>query len=356
MWRSRYRRQGSGRESVGLYENIGGRDTCYQLSAAFYGRVAGHPLLRPLFPGQSHRCAIEMFAAFLAQLLDGPSGDTQDRWWLSLRESHLRFKIGLAERDAWMQTMIAALDDVPLEEPARLAFRDLFERGSAYLVNSGPSLEAVPSRSDHEIAARWEIQRTLDEVVDAIRRADGERAIALAEGLQRNRPVLASLLALMNASGDSAMRDYSRHVLLRDPELVHEHLRHGRTLLHEASGEGDSAAVEFLLCLGADANVTDGGGHTPLYCVGNECGVVGGGSVVRALVRSGADVNARGGAKRCTALHMAARRGNVEVAEALLECGADIEARDRVGDTPLRRAINCKKPAVAALLLRRQQS
>src|SRR4051812_35355390 len=121
MWRSRCRRPRSGRRTVGLYESIGGRDTCYQLSAAFYGPVEKDPLLRPLFPGKSHRCAIEMFASFLAQLLDGPSADMQDRWWLSLRESHLRFKIGLAERDAWMRTMIKALDDVALEEPVRLA-------------------------------------------------------------------------------------------------------------------------------------------------------------------------------------------------------------------------------------------
>ena len=238
----------------------------------------------------------------------------------------------------------------------RLAFRDLFERASAYLVNSGPSIEAGPSTSPHEIAARWEVQRTLDDAVDAIRRADADGAIALVEGLQRNRPVLASLLALMNGSGDTALRDYARQVLRRDPELVHERLRHGRTLLHEASADGDSAAVEFLLSLGADPNATDGGGHTPLYSVANECGAAGGGSVVRALIGRGADVNARGGAKRCTPLHMAARRGNVEIAEALLECGAEIEARDRAGDTPLRRAVNCKKPAVAALLLRRQQS
>ena len=48
---------------------------------------------------------------------------------------------------------------------------------------------------------------------------------------------------------------------------------------------------------------------------------------------------------------MAAWRGNVEVAEALLECGANIEARDSLGETPLRRAVNCGKTGVAALLL-----
>jgi ankyrin repeat protein len=50
---------------------------------------------------------------------------------------------------------------------------------------------------------------------------------------------------------------------------------------------------------------------------------------------------------------MAARRGNVEVAEVLLDCGADIESRDSLGDTPLRRSVNCGKTAVAALLLAR---
>jgi len=64
-------------------------------------------------------------------------------------------------------------------------------------------------------------------------------------------------------------------------------------------------------------------------------------------------VDACDGAKHCTALHMAARRGNVEVAEALLECGANIEARDSLGETPLRRAVNCDQTGVATLLLAR---
>ncbi len=97
----------------------------------------------------------------------------------------------------------------------------------------------------------------------------------------------------------------------------------------------------------------DGGRHTPLYYVGNECAVEGAASVIRALVKAGADVDAHDGVKRCTALHMAARRGNVKVAEALLDCGAGLEARDSVGETPLRRSVNCNKVEVAALLLSR---
>ena len=64
-------------------------------------------------------------------------------------------------------------------------------------------------------------------------------------------------------------------------------------------------------------------------------------------------MDASDGVKRCTALHMAARRGNVLVAEALLDCNADLEAQDGDGDTPLRRAVNCGKAEVAAFLLSR---
>jgi ankyrin repeat protein len=111
--------------------------------------------------------------------------------------------------------------------------------------------------------------------------------------------------------------------------------------------------VALLLQLGADPNDRDLGGHAPLYHVANAGRGTGGAPVVRALVEAGANVDAAGGVTRCTALHMAARRDNVVVAAALLNAGADIEARDGRGDTPLRRAVNCGQTAVAALLIAR---
>src|SRR3981081_2842948 len=133
------------------YQAIGGSAACRKLSAAFYARWERDPVLRPFFPGKTFKCAIEELAAFLAQFLGGPPEDAQRRWWLSLRESHLRFKIGQKERDAWMKNMIQTLDDVEIEEPARDALRGLFERASAYVVNVGqaPAVEenrVEPSR------------------------------------------------------------------------------------------------------------------------------------------------------------------------------------------------------------------
>jgi hypothetical protein len=208
------------------------------------------------------------------------------------------------------------------------------------------------------LASRWDEQRSLDEIVSAVRSGDTERAIALAgsEVLQacwdRDRAAWVSLLDLMSGSGNAAVQDYVREKLLGDPGLAREPHTAGQTLLHGAAGAGRLAMVELLVQLGADPNAEDAGGHTPLYFVGNECRA-GGGTVVRALAHAGADVNANGGVKRCTALHMAARRGSVEVAGALLDCGADIEARDSLGETPLRRAVNCAKGDVAALLVSR---
>src|SRR3954462_12117389 len=104
-------------EIFNLHRAIGGTDTCDKLSAAFYARVQGDPVLRPLFPGKSLRCAIEQFSAFLAQFLGGPAEDAQRRWYVSLRESHRRFEIGPKQREAWMNNMVQALDEAEIPEP-----------------------------------------------------------------------------------------------------------------------------------------------------------------------------------------------------------------------------------------------
>src|SRR5436305_7244875 len=120
-----------------IFQEIGGTAGCRRLAETFYKKVARDPLLRPLFPGKSMRCAIEEFSAFLVQLLGGPAEDTQFRWWVSLRESHQRFRIGPKERDAWMRLMTKAVEDARIAEPARDALLGFFDRSSAYVVNQG---------------------------------------------------------------------------------------------------------------------------------------------------------------------------------------------------------------------------
>ena len=152
------------------------------------------------------------------------------------------------------------------------------------------------------------------------------------------------LLGTMIASD---MLEPVRQQLAASPELVSARYVRGRTLLHDAAAAGCVPMVELLLKLGAP---TDGA----LYQVGNACTAPTGGDVVRLLAKAGADVNVQERVKRLRVpLHMAARRGNLPVAKALLDCGARLEVRDSLGETPLRRAVNCNKVEVAALLLAR---
>jgi hemoglobin len=322
-----------------LFDTIGGTAGCHRLAEALYTHVAHDPILRPFFPGKSFKCAIHAFAAFLVQFLGGPAEDSQFRWWLSLHESHRRFRIGRRERTAWLKDMSQALDDVELDSSARDALRAFFEQSSALLVNQGEPPEAPPC-THPELARRWKKQCAIEEAVAEIR-VGKLQAIPDADASVRVR-----ILSQMIATHNPAMLDRAHSEIRRDPALIRARYTN-RTLLHAAASAGSLSTVELLLSLGADPNDGD---HTPLYRAANECGSPAGAPIVRALVKAGADVNAPCGAKRCTPLHMAARRGHTAIAKALLELGADPNARDSAGVTPLRRALNCRKPEVARLL------
>jgi truncated hemoglobin YjbI len=323
---------------------LGGEAGCRRLSADFYARVATDSVLRPLFPGKSFRCATEEFAAFLIQFLGGDEDQSQFRWWQSLRESHARFRIGAAERNAWLKHMQATLDAVPMDEETREALRQFFFQSSAYVIGK----EAAGPQSD-ELGARWAEQRTLDACIAAIAGGDIDEALALAPRFAPRSSVFVGLLARMMQSRRDALIRFAIDAVEREPSLM---LRRsaGRTLLHFASGAGCLAVVKSLLRHGADPNTQDSGGHTPLYRVANECGSDAGPEIVRALVDAGGDVNAHGGVTRTTPLHMAARRGFTGIAQALLDCGAAPAAKDIKGNTPLQRAVNCRKKEVALLL------
>ena len=67
---------------------------------------------------------------------------------------------------------------------------------------------------------------------------------------------------------------------------------------------------------------------------------------------AGATVDVPSGPTRGTALHQASRRGYVSVARSLFDHGATIDARDAKGQTPLRRAVNCRQLQIVRLLVR----
>ena len=313
-----------------------------------------------LFPS-TFTCAIEEFSAFLVQFLGGEGEATQRRWWLSLQESHARFSLGPRERNAWLRAMTATLQDESLiaDAAVREELLAFFRHSSAHVVNKGTQPSERPLTG--ELAPLWNEQLALDEAVAILRVPDKSRECIkllqsplLQDRFARSPAVHASFLALAVKSGAPLLREYAAGQIRAHPALVRERYTHRRTLLHDTCAAGDLGLVEQLLAMGAAETTDDGAAPSPLYCVGNECSAPGASRIVQILVQSNpAWLDAPYGVKRCTALHMAARRGNVEVIGALLDAGAGIEVRDSMGETPLRRAVNCNQVEAAKLLLAR---
>ena len=122
-----------------LYERVGGQAFFDALVERFYAGVATDPLLRPLYPddleGPKRRLAL-----FLAQYWGGPQTYSAERGHPRLRMRHVRFRIGPAERKAWLGHMHAALDAAPVTTSPSASDRDAlmayFETAATSLVNA----------------------------------------------------------------------------------------------------------------------------------------------------------------------------------------------------------------------------
>jgi hemoglobin len=118
-----------------MYEAAGGAETFRQLVERFYARVAGDPLLRPLYPEEDLSSATERLTLFLVQYWGGPATYNERRGHPRLRLRHQPFAIGQAERDAWLGHMTAAVDSLDLAPALRKALLDYFETASTAMIN-----------------------------------------------------------------------------------------------------------------------------------------------------------------------------------------------------------------------------
>ena len=124
----------------------------------------------------------------------------------------------------------------------------------------------------------------------------------------------------------------------------------GCTPLHYAAVHGYSKIVAALLLGGADKNALDACGNTPVLLAARE----GHCASVETLVAAGADVDRctrRAGFFGWTALHIAALIGHGKIVSALLLNGADKDALNRHGQTPLMTAAGTGHLVVAETLV-----
>ncbi|XP_060597665.1 ankyrin repeat and SOCS box protein 3-like isoform X2 [Ruditapes philippinarum] len=120
----------------------------------------------------------------------------------------------------------------------------------------------------------------------------------------------------------------------------------GCTSLHFACHK--ARGFQVLLDAGADPNVRDNDNITPLLMAASE----GFDNVVKALVDFKCDVNIPNDSVKRTALHLLAYKGHADSINALVYAGAEIDACDIYGRTPLWYAIENKKSEVVRLLLK----
>jgi hemoglobin len=111
-----------------------GAEKIWELARAFYGRVDGDARIRAMFPRRLD-APIEHQATFFIQFFGGPNDYSKQRGHPRLRMRHAPFPVDRMARDAWVENMFAAMQDVAIPEPAAGVMRRYFEHTGTFLIN-----------------------------------------------------------------------------------------------------------------------------------------------------------------------------------------------------------------------------
>jgi hemoglobin len=126
-------------QNESVFEALGGPGKFALLVDAFYRGVEQDPLLRPMYPDDLEGARERLFL-FLVQFFGGPPDYSMQRGHPRLRMRHFPFSIGLAERDAWLKHMHAAVDEAGIEGMPREAMLRYFDQAATFLINRQDTL------------------------------------------------------------------------------------------------------------------------------------------------------------------------------------------------------------------------
>jgi hemoglobin len=405
---------GAGPETS-LYERIGA-EKVERLVAVFYGRVDRDPVIRPLY-GKTLTCAIRALTDFMKTWLGGPP--VYDLPGARLRRRHMPFAIDARARDAWLANMKAAVREVGIPAAEADLLLAHLEFGARALVNSGETPEKVPcpvgtDRFDAQLAEDWNRVAEAESLLDAVSRGDlalmrsmlplrlVPHAVLMSHALiewldptgrvdrrfgrrpQQVKPLEAieCLLAHRDLDCDPDEGDYLARYrqlqamiesysgvsrLIAPDSPFHAILRTATRDRFIFKVEHDPSCVQLRGLRGQtllhDAALV---GEAVLAAVLIRSGAdpdakeaeghtplyrASTGDVARVLLAEGATADVASGPTRWTPLHQAARRGYVSVAQALLDHGATIDVHDAKHETPLHRAVNCQQIQIVRLLV-----
>ena len=119
------------------YEAIGGEAKIRELVERFYALMDSLPEaapIRALHPADLSGAKEKLFL-FLTGWTGGPPLYVQKHGNPALRQRHMPFPIGDAERDQWMLCMRQAMEDVGLDPELRRQLGDAFQRVADFMRN-----------------------------------------------------------------------------------------------------------------------------------------------------------------------------------------------------------------------------
>jgi ankyrin repeat protein len=256
------------------------------------------------------------------------------------------------------------------------------ELGRAYLYLAIAYLQlSEEQKAKAQFIEAWKSDQSLKlsphefppKVISAFKQALEEaRAAAPATNAAAARPRNPALVPVFFEAVKAGDFPAVRNLLGEDPALVNDKdAVYEATPLHWAALRGNEAIVALLLAEGADSEARNKDGETayevarrgrkpeltrllapttglPGFLEAVKRGDLAG--VQRLVAEQPGLVNERDSAFGATGLHWAALRGHAPVAQLLLERGANPQARNKEGETPLQVAERAKKQEVVQVL------
>jgi hemoglobin len=122
-----------------------GEDTLHKLVDTFYGLVAQHPDLAPIFPNQFTEIARKQ-KQFMTQYLGGPQLYSEEHGHPMMRARHLPFPVTPTRATAWLDCMKQAMDQIDLQGPIRDEFYYRLTLTAQHMINT-PDEGEIPGEN-----------------------------------------------------------------------------------------------------------------------------------------------------------------------------------------------------------------
>jgi hemoglobin len=132
-------RESGGRMTEGKVMELCGEDGIRRMVSAFYRRVREDDLIGPMYPDGDWEGSEERLAEFLLFRLGASQRYLEMRGHPRLRMRHIGFRIGIPERDRWLELMGGAMDETGVPQEAREFLDPFFAQVADFMRNQGES-------------------------------------------------------------------------------------------------------------------------------------------------------------------------------------------------------------------------